>query len=48
MDYLDAHELFMEADRLRVKDHEAAEKAFQKRFSDALKALDPGNGGEKQ
>ena len=36
------------ADEARIADHEEAERAYQKRFSDALKSLDKENGGERQ
>jgi hypothetical protein len=45
---MDAHERIKEADRLRIAEHEAAEAAYQRRFSEALKALDPGNDVEKK
>jgi len=42
------HEGIREAERLRILDHEEAERAYQKRFSDALKTLDESQEVSKQ
>ena len=48
MDPIDLHERIQEAERLRIQDHENAERAYQKRFSEALKAAGEAESDDKQ